>query len=166
MMGSRTPSGGAPALEQGARGSLGGCWGRPPRRRRLTYGREEPPDVAHRRNGANREGAVPAPRRGGHGRARAAHGGWGVQGDFVRIVPLVRRAAFDVAFAEFVWWLKVTLYTCSSRGRGRCLHAGLRRCGAQSRGSGRDLLGTASCWSSALTYGGCSSSWRVSVRGQ
>jgi hypothetical protein len=63
--------------------------------------------VAHRRNGANREGAVPAPRRGGHG-------GQGVQGDFVRIVPLVRRAAFVVAFAEFVWWLKVTLYTCSS----------------------------------------------------
>ena len=81
--------------------------------------------MAHRRNGANREGAVPAPRRGGHGRARAAHGGWGVQGDFVRIVPLVRRAAFDVAFAEFVWWLKVTLYTCSSRGHG----VGMLGCG-------------------------------------
>ncbi len=104
--------------------------------------------MAHRRNGANREGAVPTPRRGGHGRLMAVCQGALVQGDFVRIVPLVRRAAFNVAFAEFVWWLKVTLYTCSSRGRGQCLHAGLRRCrgGAQSRGRRGALAVARICW--------------------
>ncbi len=55
--------------------------------------------MAHRRNGANREGSRP--------QARGSDMGGSV-----------RRAAFDVAFAEFVWWLKVTLCTCSSRGHG------------------------------------------------